>query len=144
MQSPRGLAMRPMRYVVAALAVSLFVSPWGQGALAFEETTIGTGEAKAPAAPMLGLPKAPESAKDLKLTAPEGTASGGTTAGATLHLGQTPGTEVRIPGFGMVGILPKLDFGLELLYGANEQKLLPEDKTNPDDVQLRGTIKHRF
>jgi hypothetical protein len=41
-------------------------------------------------------------------------------------------------------VLPKLDFGLELLYGANEQKGLPSDTSHPDDVQIRGTIKHRF
>jgi hypothetical protein len=45
-----------------------------------------------------------------------------------------------------VGVLPKLDFGLELLYGANgnENKVMPEDKTETNDVQIRGTIKHRF
>src|SRR5690606_13211712 len=32
------------------------------------------------------------------------------------------GTEVRIPGLGRLGVLPKMDFGLELLYGANEVK----------------------
>jgi hypothetical protein len=102
-------------------------------ALAFEETTVGAGESKAPAAPVLELPKAQTDAvKGLSLTAPE------------LQLGQTPGTEVRIPGLGTVGVLPKLDFGLELLYGANEQKGPIQDNTSPDDVQLRGTIKHRF
>jgi len=105
----------------------------GQAALAFQETTIGGEGSKAPAAAVLELPKAPVgTSKDLNLAAPG------------LHLGQTPGTEVRIPGLGTVGVLPKLDFGLELLYGANEQKGLLQDKTNPDDVQLRGTIKHRF
>jgi hypothetical protein len=103
-------------------------------ALAFEETTIGGGDAKAKAAPVLELPtelpKAPADApKGLNLT-PE--------------IQLTPGTEVRIPGLGKVGVLPKLDFGLELLYGANEQKGPFQDKTDPDDVQLRGTIKHRF
>ena len=43
-----------------------------------------------------------------------------------------------------MGVLPKLDFGLELLYGANEQKGPVPDKNDTDDVQLRGTIKHRF
>ena len=61
-----------------------------------------------------------------------------------LSIGQGTGTEVRIPGFGKVGVLPKLDFGLELLYGATESKGLPQDKTEPGDVQIRGTIKHRF
>jgi hypothetical protein len=117
-----------MRYVLAAVAIGLT----GHAALAFQETTIGPGDAKAPGAPVLELPKASADApKGLSLT-PE------------LHLGQTPGTEVKIPGLGTVGVLPKLDFGLELLYGANEQKGLLQDKTNTDDVQLRGTIKHRF
>ena len=30
------------------------------------------------------------------------------------------GTEIRIPGLGKLGTLPKMDFGLELLYGATE------------------------
>ena len=130
--------MTAMRNILAAALLGLMgqalVSP---AALAFEETTIGAGanNGKASAAPVLELPtelpKAPaDGGKSLNLTAPE--------------LQLTPGTEVRIPGLGTVGMLPKLDFGLELLYGANEQKGPFQDKTNPDDVQLRGTIKHRF
>lgn len=112
-----------MRYVLAVAAIGLM----GQAALAFQESTIGGGDAKAPA---LELPKAPaDITKGLNLVTPG------------LHLGQTPGTEVKIPGLGTVGVIPKLDFGLELLYGANEQKGPLQDKTNPGDVQLRGTIK---
>jgi hypothetical protein len=110
-------------------------------ALAFEETTIGSGQSKSPTAEVLEAPKElPKSTADpakgiadpgkgLKLTSPE--------------IQLAPGTEVRIPGIGSVGVLPKLDFGLELLYG-NEQKGVYTDKSSPDDVQLRGTIKHRF
>ena len=105
----------------------------GHVALAFQETTIGGGDEKAPAASILEIPKAPlDATKSLDLP------------GAELSLGRTSGTEVRIPGLGTVGVLPKLDFGLELLYGANEPKGLPQDKINSDDVQIRGTIKHRF
>ena len=104
-----------------------------QAALAFEETTVGNGGQKAPPAPVMELPKVPlEGNKGLNIT------------GSEITLGRTTGTEVRIPGIGTVGVLPKLDFGLELLYGANEQKGLPKDSSNPDDVQIRGTIKHRF
>jgi hypothetical protein len=55
------------------------------------------------------------------------------------------GTEVKIPGIGTVGTLPKLDFGLELLYGANGEGSAPE-KTAPtnEDVLIKGTLKHRF
>jgi hypothetical protein len=58
------------------------------------------------------------------------------------------GTEIRIPGLGRLGVLPKMDFGLELLYGAAEQKQPegpPEAAPNPeDDLMIRGTVKHRF
>jgi hypothetical protein len=122
--------MRPNLLVIAALALGIS----GQAALAFQETTIGGGDQqKAPAAPILEAPKAPlDVTKNLDLP------------GGELSLGRTSGTEVRIPGLGTVGVLPKLDFGLELLYGANEPKGLPQDKINSDDVQIRGTIKHRF
>ena len=46
------------------------------------------------------------------------------------------GTEIRIPGLGKLGVLPKMDFGLELLYGAAEQKPagVPEGMpNNPDE-----------
>jgi hypothetical protein len=59
-------------------------------------------------------------------------------------LGAGAGTEIRVPGVGSVGTLPKLDFGLELLYGANELPGRPDDRSQPSDVQIRATIKHRF
>ncbi len=122
-----GVVMKLVIRTFAALTFALL----GQAALAFQETTIGGGDQKASVTPGLELPKAGE-AKGLDLS------------GSELTLGRTSGTEVRIPGIGTVGILPKLDFGLELLYGANEQKGMPQDQTRPDDVQIRGTIKHRF
>jgi len=59
---------------------------------------------------------------------------------------QVPGLDVqiRVPGVGSVGTLPKLDFGLELLYGANESPGRLDDRSQPSDVQIRATIKHRF
>ena len=120
--------MRPYLFPVAFLAFALSA----QGATAFQETTIGGGDQKAPAAPVLELPKAADPAPGLNLS------------GSELTLGRTSGTEVRIPGIGSVGVLPKLDFGLELLYGANDPKGPAPDKSESDDVQIRGTIKHRF
>ena len=62
-----------------------------------------------------------------------------------LDIAKNTGTEVRIPGVGTLGVLPKLDFGLELLYGANDSVgARPDDRSQPSDVQIRGTIKHRF
>lgn len=57
------------------------------------------------------------------------------------------GTEVRIPGLGRLGVLPKMDFGLELLYGATDPKQAEPQapEANPaDDLVVRGTVKHRF
>lgn len=96
-------------------------------ALAFQETTVGGRQGSqpaAPAAPSLDLPVKPEIGKGLQIS---------------------PGTEIKVPGFGTVGVLPKLDFGLELLYGAADPKSpVPENKSDPDDFRLRGTLKHRF
>lgn len=58
------------------------------------------------------------------------------------------GTEVRIPGLGKLGVLPKMDFGLELLYGATEGKQMERERpgaaSQSDDLSIRGTLKHRF
>lgn len=56
------------------------------------------------------------------------------------------GTPVRIPGLGTLGVIPKMDFGLELLYGAAEQSSKRADPTKPehDDLLVGGRIKHKF
>ena len=57
--------------------------------------------------------------------------------------GNSVGTEIRIPGLGSLGMLPKLDFGLELLYGAAEDKRIDEEPLG-DGITIRGTLKHKF
>lgn len=63
------------------------------------------------------------------------------------------GTVVAIPGLGKLGVIPKLDFGLELLYGDDTQKLQMRDdrqtttvrpEADEDGLRIRGSIKHRF
>jgi hypothetical protein len=58
------------------------------------------------------------------------------------------GTPVRIPGLGTLGVIPKMDFGLELLYGvadASNPVKRPELKsTDADEPLIRGAIKHKF
>lgn len=57
------------------------------------------------------------------------------------------GTEIRIPGLGKLGVIPKMDFGLELLYGASDVgKRKIDEGTEKDEpqVMIRGSIKHRF
>ncbi len=60
--------------------------------------------------------------------------------------GKSKGTDVTIPGFGTVATLPKLDFGLELLYGPkNGPEALQLDQHAPDsDMQIKGTLSHKF
>lgn len=41
------------------------------------------------------------------------------------------------------GLAPKLDFGLELMYGARQQET-PAIETPDDDVMVLGTVKRRF
>ena len=95
---------------------------------AFEERSVGggSGSSAAVGVPASGMP-------NLNLNLPDADAS------------KSTGTEVRIPGVGTLGVLPKLDFGLELLYGANDAAgARLDERTQPSDVQLRATIKHRF
>jgi len=111
-------------------------------AWSFQETTVGgsQGETPAAAAPIpvvppqgLDLSTKPDAGKGLQIQVPG------------VSFGSRPGTEIKIPGLGTVGVVPKLDFGLELLYGASEPKVaVPESKVDPNDVQIRGTLKHRF
>ena len=55
------------------------------------------------------------------------------------------GTEIRIPGLGKLGTLPKMDFGLELLYGAAEAKSVPDPLPDDNqDLMIRGSVKHNF
>lgn len=59
------------------------------------------------------------------------------------------GTEIRIPGLGKLGTLPKMDFGLELLYGAADSRSPSENEPAPTesdqrDLMIHGTVKHRF
>lgn len=63
---------------------------------------------------------------------------------------KSEGTEVSIPGFGKLGVLPKMDFGLELLYGANQDPppadaaAPPEELPDDKDLTIRGSIKKNF
>jgi hypothetical protein len=127
---------RPMRLIALGALLGLLSQP----AAAFQETTVGGGAQKA--APIAEPPKGP------LLEVPKGAADGGKILNLTIPevtIGKPSGTEVRIPGLGKIGVLPPLDFGLELLYGANDPKgPAPNDKLDQNDLQIRGTIKHRF
>jgi hypothetical protein len=115
-----------VKAVTRAIAAMGVVAMLSAPSLAFQESTVGGSTAGPPA----GRPGA---VPGLDLTLPD--------PGA----GRPAGTEIRIPGVGTLGVLPKLDFGLELLYGADQPPgTRPDEKSDPGGVQLRATIKHRF
>jgi hypothetical protein len=45
---------------------------------------------------------------------------------------------------GLETVIPKLDFGMELLYGGEGHSVDQGPSGNSDDVQIKGTITHRF
>ena len=115
-----------MKRCNSLIAVVGMLTAFAQPVLAWQERPIGGDPDKLTAgAPNLATP-------NLDLNMPD------------LSIGKDTGTELRIPGIGTIGVLPKFDLGLELLYGANDPGGRPEDKSQPSDVQLRATIKHRF
>lgn len=57
----------------------------------------------------------------------------------------TSETELSIPGVGTIGKIPKLDFGLELLYGNSaDETPNAEVESQQNDVLIKGKIRHRF
>ena len=53
--------------------------------------------------------------------------------------------EAVIPGLGSIGLIPKLDFGLELLYSGDDQASgAPSTGETDDGIAVRGAIKHSF
>jgi len=58
---------------------------------------------------------------------------------------QKTDTVLSVPGLGKLGVIPKLDFGLDLLYGQDAAKADPvETLPNDDGLRIRGSIRHRF
>jgi hypothetical protein len=127
----RGEVCEMRSGLVLGLALTLAIVA-GPGAYAFQEQKSG---APPQAAVQEATPGQDAAGKPLDLSDETGPA-------------KETGTEIRIPGLGKLGVLPKMDFGLELLYGAADQKQPegpPEAAPSPeDDLMIRGTVKHRF
>jgi len=121
--------------VVCVLAlVPAFLSLPAQ---AFQETRIVPDAARIGDAPEKATSAAKKADTATELTSP------------SEETNSSDGTEISIPGLGTIGKLPKLDFGLELLYGADEDRqaasTAPKDEIEPDsEIMVRGTVKHRF
>ena len=64
----------------------------------------------------------------------------------TMTNGKSKGLDVTIPGFGTLGTLPKLDFGLELLYGpkSGPEALQLDQRAPESDMQIKGVFTHKF
>lgn len=105
-----------MKLFVAIIALLLSA---GQ-AYAFQETELPSADVPGAKA---GAPAADYAAPDLKSRSEEG-------------------TSITIPGLGKIGTLPKLDFGLELLYQEDEpQDIAPQ---GDDGLSIKGRLKHSF
>jgi hypothetical protein len=138
--------MRRHVLTFAAIVISGTIVPAAMGlgsALAFTETPMqqSGGQQQAPlssAAPIISNQGAPSVKSgvgaSMSLTDPVGAAGK-----------SQEGAEIKIPGIGAIGTLPKLNFGLELLYGSNGDGPVPE-KPMPsnEDVLIKGTLKHQF
>ena len=57
---------------------------------------------------------------------------------------KSTGGGLVFPGLGSLGVLPKLDFGLELLYGDNQPLVVVPEENNAEGLRIQGTLKHRF
>ncbi len=118
-----------MRNSVVAVFVLVMLVAAGTHSLAFQEQKAGSAPAQ--------LQKSADAPLESRLNLSDELATSNA----------EKGTEIRIPGLGKLGVLPKMDFGLELLYGAADQKLPDgpvETAPTPDDLLIRGTMKHRF
>lgn len=126
------MAQHRLKLIIAAGGLLAALAVGGSGdARAFTETTLPPAQPQAAQpAPQLQLQK-PDGSSGLSLVNPGDSKSGG--------------TELSIPGIGSVGTLPKLDFGLDLLYGAGSDPVQERALENENrDVTIKGTIKHRF
>ena len=121
--------MRQTTLKLAGLVAAMLAAGLAMPAVAFQETKVAPAEKAQPSAPLTPQLQLPEGKPGIQLSTPEG----------------GKGTEVRIPGLGKLGVLPKLDFGLDILYGASDdRRQLPGAQGNSDEVTVRGSLKHKF
>jgi hypothetical protein len=136
-----------LKEAALALTIALSLATIG-GAMAFQAETVPSpqpqGDSKA----------APLTPFGQQLSVP-GKASQQIPNDPLAITGADKGTEVTIPGIGSVGKLPKLDFGLELLYGTKDApealQISPEgfeqrsdELPGKPDMQIKGTLRHKF
>lgn len=128
---------RAIQYIYASLFAAVSAMAFSVDARAYTETpSAPPPQQQQQVAPAVPVPENLQNLPGVIVQPPP--------AGAEFNL--TPGgKEIVIPGIGEVGTLPKLDFGLDLLYGSSSpQAQQKEEPAKSDDVMIKGTLKHRF
>lgn len=110
---------------LSVLTIVFVLKVVGQPALAFQETEIVVTEE-----PLVS--SSTKATQKSQFQNPEKSTSG-----------NDERTSIRIPGLGVVGTVPKLNFGLELLYKDEEEAGIV-GQSEPDDLSIKGTLKHKF
>jgi len=112
-----------------SVIIAGIIGLWAMGSVtahAFEQQT-----PQAPAAPVI-VPAVPESSLDEKASEPQL---------------QKKGRSFKLPGIGMLS-LPKLNFGLDLMYGTPEtsdaELGFSSEPAGEDDLTIMGKFKRRF
>lgn len=133
-----GAMFRALKMLIVVVSLSAL---WAVPGLAFQLFGVDTSQ------------------KSAAVNTPNNTIESGSrlSADSPLNLGDSDGVvpadedglNIWIPGIGVVGQMPKLNFGLEMLYGAQET-----DKDAPNaaheleefesDFAIKGTIKRKF
>ena len=137
---------RHIRLKEAAVACTIALSLAQQitGAMAFQVEPAAPPQSNTQPAPLTPFGQQLQVPGKMPLQAP---------ADPLAMTGKDTGTEVTIPGIGSVGKLPKLDFGLELLYGArgapeplqfDQQPNADQQRLPENDMQIKGTLSHKF
>ncbi len=136
-----------LKEAALAFSIALSLAQIG-GAMAFQAETVP------PPQPQGGTQAAPLTPFGQQLSLPGRAPQQGSSDPLAIT-GKDKGMEVTIPGIGSVGKLPKLDFGLELLYGgknaSESMQVNPqnfeersEDLQGKPDMQIKGTLRHKF
>ena len=131
-----------LREAARAGGIALLLAQQVTNAMAFSTEPVAPPQANTQPAPVTPFGQ--------QLSLP-GKTPGESPADALAVIGKPGGTELNIPGIGNVGTLPKLDFGLELLYGSKSAPDALEldqrsfDQRLPEnDMQIKGTLSHKF
>ena len=106
---------------------------------AFEQTQMGAS----------GIPSSASQSERTANNKPQSVIPGVSLAAPEQNSSESKGLEVRLPGFGVIGTLPKFDFGLELLYGNDRDKNNAENPSQlpslgDEPLVIHGSLKHKF